>query len=192
MSPVKLAAARVLHPLDQGELDSLCGLYAIINAFRLAKHPHAPLSDAAVERLFARGIQWLDAQGTLGKALNSGMSQRTWRALAAHLSSHFTRPGRPQLLLQPLLTDRATSTPTAFARIAAVIERQSPVLALIYEDYFHFTVISGVSDTRVSLFDSYGYHWVERRSCSFRRASPPTRHRFAPNALLAVQLRSTS
>lgn len=184
---MKLAAADMLYPLQQGELDGLCGLYAIINAMRLAVCFHQPLTDAQTDKLFAAGVTWLDRRSLLAAVVRSGMSQRVWRELMAYLATRLPKDMSRAVGFQPLIkTGAATSLTTAYQHVFAALERGWPVLALISDSYDHFTVINGVTATRLLLFDSYGYHWLNRQSCTLTRGTG-ARHRLAPGAFIAVQ-----
>ena len=184
---VKLAAANMLNPLQQGELDGLCGLYAIVNALRLAVFPGHSLTDAQTYELFAAGVSWLDGRGLLASVVQSGMSQRVWRELMVHVTTELPNTLRGAISFQRLIkAGNAASLTMAYARITAACERGCPVLALVYDSYDHFTVISGTTASRLVLFDSYGFHWLNRQSCSLVRGTA-ARHRLAPRALIAVQ-----
>lgn len=189
---MKLAAANILYPLQQGELDGLCGLYAIVNAMRLAVHSHQPLTDAQTDKLFAAGVTWLDKRTLLATVVRSGMSQRVWRELMAHLATKLPNDMSRAISFQPLIkTGAATTLTTAYERVFTAIERGWPVLALIYDSYDHFTVINGATAARLLLFDSYGYHWLNRQSCALTRGTG-ARHRLAPRAFIAVQFNTAT
>lgn len=183
---MRLAAAAQLQPLAQGELDGLCGLYSVINAVRLALQPYAPVSERQTERMFRIGADWLAAHALLDDAVSWGMAQGPWRRMAAAVLASASRRGL-QLSLQPLLRD-GRQRDAAFASIAAAIAQQQPVLVMLHEQLHHFTVISGIGPARLTLFDSAGYRYLARHTCSFRRLPTPTRHRIAPRALLALRV----
>ena len=48
--------------------------------------------------------------------------------------------------------------------LAGRIAMGSAVIACLEKTYWHYTVVSGVSASRVYLFDSDGLHWIEHRS----------------------------
>ena len=82
----KLEGLLQLAPYAQGELDSLCGLYSIINAIRLVLYPVAPVSAVKSRKLFETGIEFLQQNGSLDPALINGINIRRWKLLAALLA----------------------------------------------------------------------------------------------------------
>ena len=61
--------ASSLPPFQQGGLDSLCGLYSIVNAERFINHS----SDEETQQLFDDLIHFLSRRGLLGKLLIGGV-----------------------------------------------------------------------------------------------------------------------
>ena len=56
-------------PFQQGGLDSLCGLYSIVNAERYINHS----SDEETQQLFDHLVKYLSRRGLLGKFLVGGI-----------------------------------------------------------------------------------------------------------------------
>ena len=73
------SAARTLRPLQQGSLDSMCGLYAVINAVQLALYPHRRLTRPELLQLFGAGLDALRRSRSLSTVLVTGMPPPLWR-----------------------------------------------------------------------------------------------------------------
>lgn len=58
-----------MQPFEQGALDSLCGIYSIVNAERMVNNT----SEKSSEALFAKIVRYLDEKEMLGKILTTGM-----------------------------------------------------------------------------------------------------------------------
>jgi hypothetical protein len=71
----------------------------------------------------------------------------------------------------------------AWGAIGSAIEQQYPTLLLLRGVYDHFTVASGLTTNRLVLFDSYGFQWVNRTSCSIGATRPRKRHQIAPASI---------
>jgi hypothetical protein len=62
----------------------------------------------------------------------------------------------------------------------------APVIFELRKTYHHYTVIAGLSPSRVLLFDSDGLRWVERRALAMTPNCNHRRHYAPPASLLAV------
>jgi hypothetical protein len=153
-------------PLVQGELDGLCGIYSIINSliwglYRLQVTGHRPrqqsrpLGERETEQLFLSLIARLTRKhGT--RSIVDGISSlelaRLLRHSAAWLSTKrdlrltFTRPfyRHPRATMRQVC--RALSNHLADAGTATIIGLEWPLR--------HWTVVSGVTPTRLYLLDS--------------------------------------
>lgn len=79
---------RHIAPPYQGEHVGLSGLYALVNAFRLALARHRPLGDEETRLLLAAGIRFIDTHGQLRHILTGGIRLTLWRRLAEALREH--------------------------------------------------------------------------------------------------------
>ena len=185
--PLLLEAARSIEPYYHGQLDGLCGLYAVINALRLvALGYRAPLTTDGVEALFRTGAAWLDAKQSLCDAVGQGIGWRRWLKLVFMLSAAAGRDIGGEIFLQLPFKGVQDLTPGFFVCVAreAVRDRKA-VLVLLRGRYNHFTVICGVSETRLRLFDSHGYRWINIKSFGPGAGGQPARHQVhIPSVLL--------
>ena len=179
-----VATAAHLHPYAQGRLDGLCGVYAIINAVRLAAPLDHQLEHGACEQLFRQAVSLIDPLYLLRTSLVWGFTRQRWQALLNRLSRLPIAGGRA------IVITRLTGPSVASLHellIERAIRAHRPVLGLLRGTYDHFTVVSGYTPTRLILFDSWGYHWVERRSCGVGRATP-CRHRIAVKSVQTLEV----
>ena len=147
----KLEGLLQLAPYAQGELDSLCGLYSIINAIRLVLYPVAPVSSAKSRSLFEAGIGFLRQNGSLDPALVNGINIRRWKLLAALLAE---QASTPKWSVAVETTKHRTPARAIMRYIDDSLETGSPVLLHLGRRHQHYTVISGVTQHSILLFDS--------------------------------------
>ena len=159
----QLDAAREAEPIEQGTLDHLCGLYAVINVMRLTM-PKMPKRDS---KLFEAGVRYLDDREWLSIVLTEGMPIRLFSGLGRHLMK---RQGLEIARIAP-----AKRYPPEEAIMRAIVSGR-PVLASIDPPLDHYSVIYGYTPTRWLLFDSYGYKWLSRELCTWSQAKR-ARHR---------------
>jgi len=174
-----LAAAKQIDPYIQGDLDNLCGLYSAVNALRLiAEGRGQRLSELNSQKLFRHGASFLEQQSKLSAAVRFGLSWRLWVKLVGDLTTKAGRMlGGDVLLQQPFTGMDGLNQLIFIANVRAVLRDRKAVLILLRGEYEHFTVISGLTTTRLRLFDSYGYHWVTLASCATMGKVGATRHR---------------
>lgn len=72
MGRVKRDGAQHGAPYRQSDLDSLCGLYATVNALRVALAPTRALKRREAQELFVAGLAYLNRASTLHKFSAAG------------------------------------------------------------------------------------------------------------------------
>ena len=159
-------SATQIEPYQQGRLDSLCGLYALINAARLIYADAAPLTGQSCKRLFADGIDFLTAKKGSKDAAYWGMSVGRQRKLAKALLAGTALEGRPKLHLGPALPPMTKVDDLDFA-IGGALARRAVLLVCLHGRVSHHSVIVGHSPDRVLLFDSDGMQFIRKGSIRF-------------------------
>ena len=159
MLPLERRASKPLQPFVQGDFDSLCGLYSIVNAIRLAALPLRPLTSRQATGLFNSGIAYLQERRLLHRVIASGMQTRLWISLARRLCHHAEGPSLVFECVLPPYHGKPIQLAEAQRWIEQSLTSQAPVLILL-ERQDHFSVISGLSEKRLHLFDSWSYRYV--------------------------------
>lgn len=184
----RLKAAKALDPYSQGELDMLCGLYAAVNGLRLAAvERKTRLTADQCQTLFRHGATFLNEQAKLSAAVRYGLRVKLWSRLVVELTSKAT-----QLLSIPIVAYRSLAPlPDATFELMLDVTRQAirdrqPVLVLLKGEYEHFTVICGITATRLNLFDSCHYRFVSISSCSLADDVSTSRHRLHAGSLTVL------
>lgn len=175
-----------LEPLLQGELDGLCGLYSVLNAFRLAAAAWPPLSKAQINKLYILGAEYLDERGKLCGAVSGSMGTRTWIGLAKHLGHTFEREfGRQVKIEKPFLSDKRLKRADFILSLEGKLAAGSPLLILLQGKHWHYTVLAGYSPTRFRLFDSAGHRFLAKSHCGPSAAWP---HHLEPRWVMTLRL----
>ena len=182
---VEIGARHRIEPLAQGELDSLCSLYAVINAFRLACHSSEPMAANQSKKLFALGIEYLQRKRGLEEALTIGLYTRRRLALARYLADVASSPHRKFIVER---ADPDLSTAEAIFRwISDSIFDGCPVLISLMGSLNHLSVAAGITDKLILLFDSGGLRHVRKSSCGVRGGW----HQIAANGVMKIAVRSS-
>jgi len=156
-------------PLQQGDLDSLCGVYATINALSLATKDHGWPDKSAdpivkAERLFVHLVERivLATDGNLFRATTEGLDPPdvVW---LVDIAENYWNDGRRgfrtsanRLAFPPVKNEKMPN----FYVIMNHLKKGGQVI-LAYgqgKDIEHYTVVLDVSDAgrTINLFDSYG------------------------------------
>lgn len=186
MDRYTLPAVDALEPLQQGSLDSLCGLYSIINGIRLVLHPDRVLSDEEQSQLFRSGLGFYRQDRNLAKLLNWGMSEKAWFELSAKMLA-FTTWFTGITLRQTLLLDGMAPRQRmkTFQAIRRELRRDSPILVALRGQHNHYSVIVGYRPTRFILFDSTALRWVRIHSLGLQSRGGEHRHILTKHGVVA-------
>lgn len=178
-----------MAPLRQGDLDSLCGLYAAINAIRLALAKTRLLTSRELRQSFGRGVALLSVRHQLTCSLLVGCEAHDWPALVDAVTGQAARmTGVPLICARPLSQTEQPGLPNVFGVIEDAIGRGQPVLVTLGGWYDHHTVISGYSAFSLQLFDSANLRRLARGSCRVDDDMARGRHILRPRSLTVLAL----
>lgn len=160
----------MMKPWRQGDLDKLCGAYAVINAIRNAA-PGTGLTIPESQDLLAAVITALDQRHGTAHALGNGitipMLKEAQRAAALWLADNC------QLALRtrwPFAKSRRGIS-TVLAHIEThLAEPNTSVIVALSGAEDHWTVIQRVDQRSLKLFDSGTHHFLWRRSIGGKTA----------------------
>ena len=144
-----------MTPLRQGDLDSLCGLYCVVNAVRMATMPTTKIGERKSKDLINHiaydlgdGFPLIFDEG-LNNLKPLLRSARKWLYQSYGNRLHVQRPFRRRS--PPLPEDLATTIITHMA---------APHTAVIVCNPAHWSVIERVTPKQVILFDSSCRHFM--------------------------------
>jgi hypothetical protein len=188
-----ISAARQLTPSWQGKYDSFCSIYAIINGLRLVLAPIAPLADEECERLFRFGVRLLAERDELVACAQDGLELPSYQIVAHAMANHVGQHSRALVGVEQLFaSDDGVSLVDLVDATKTAIGRHKVVLVSLAGTYDHYTVVCGYSPTRLRLFDSYGYAWINIAACDVATSSAAARDRIDAASLLAFSAASTA
>ena len=142
---IEITARHQITPYTQGKLDGLCGLYAAINAIRLALHNHGGLSEPHAKQLFGIGLTHLDRTHQLKERVISGVSNMCARHLVTRLIKHAgITSGMHDVQIMVERPDMASikQIHDIFDWIDEGLSQSKPVLVALYGALNHYSVIA--------------------------------------------------
>jgi hypothetical protein len=140
--------AATLTPFRQGQFDTLCALYAALNAVQLLR----PTSPPRAQAVFNKAIAHLRTHHRRLNPVTQGLSCRHMHQLVEYVVTTAST-GRVKLK-----TELPGSTPLG-DWIEHRLTNGGPVIACLIPRA-HFTVITAISRAGPTLFDSQGMSWV--------------------------------
>jgi hypothetical protein len=159
----------MLVPFEQGKLDSLCGLYGIVNAER--KINNSTTEESQV--LFNQIIKYLERKKLLGSMLVDGM-------LLKHVKPILTGVVKERVRHQRLVFAGVHNPDlTTFWEETSAFLNSNPkraVLLCLTGYYEHWTVIREITDRQMQLFDSDAWRYINRSNCTTTTTTARRRH----------------
>jgi hypothetical protein len=163
-----------LTPFQQGGLDSLCGLYSIINAERIINHS----SDEETQQLFDDLIHYLSRRGLLTKFLIGGIIHTEMLVILNKVVGK-------KRISNVEIPWRGVQNPdlTAFWKSIQYFLDGTPGRAVIlglqgYHD--HWTVIESITNRSIKLYDSALIQRLPRSSCTTAYGTWKRKHLLLP------------
>lgn len=177
---------RSARPFRQGELDGLCGVYAVINATRLLC---PEIDHADVAALFQTLIRALSRRRIrLTDAVALGLNIRTVRALALVACEYINGElGIRMKTRRPHKPRHACRMHRFWRTLQAELGKGNVVIVGLSGHLAHWTVAYRITDKSVRLADSDGLKVLLRSRCTLR----PTRrlYQFWPDEIIILSRR---
>lgn len=166
--------ASSLPPFQQGGLDSLCGLYSIVNAERFINHS----SDEDTQQLFDDLIHYLSRRGLLGKLLIRGVIH-TQMLLILDKVVGKERISNVQIPWRGVPNPDLTTFWNSMQNFLDGTPSRAIILGLQgFHD--HWTVIETISNRSINLYDSALIKRLPRSSCTTVYATWKRKHLLFP------------
>jgi hypothetical protein len=147
-----------IRPYRQGDMDGLCGLYAVINAVRLVAAPHRRLDDDACDELFAKLVGVLARHDQLRQAVSSGLARDDVARLLEGAQRWLDRTCDLQMTVnRPAKGSRRLAGKASLGRLTEHLDQLG--VAIVDADG-HWTVARGTEGLRLVVLDSSGQRYV--------------------------------
>ena len=163
-----------LPPFQQGGLDSLCGLYSIINAERFINHS----SDEETQKLFDSLIHYLARRGLLTKFLISGIIHTEMLVILKKVVGK-KRISNVQIPFRGVYNPDLTTFWKSMQSFLDGTPGRAIILGLQgYHD--HWTVIEKITNRSILLYDSSLIKRLPRSRCTTVYATWQRKHLLLP------------
>jgi len=161
-------------PFQQGGLDSLCGLYSIVNAERYINRS----SDEETQELFDHLVKYLSRRGLLGKFLVGGILHHQMLMILEKVVGS-KRISSVQIPWRGLPNPDLTTFWRSMQKFLDGTPGRSIILGLDgYHD--HWTVIESITNRSLTLYDSALIKRLPRSACTTTYAAGKRQHILLP------------
>ncbi|KJS39402.1 MAG: hypothetical protein VR70_08185 [Rhodospirillaceae bacterium BRH_c57] len=178
------------HGFQQGQLDSLCAVYAVVNA---AHHVATGLAAVAIRprALFRRLVGQLDDAGLLGSALVDGLDHEQLPPLLATTRHWALDHWDVQLRVhRPFQIDAEVAPLQVLDSLHDHLARPHSVAIVAVEGGLdHWTCVRAAQGRRLMLLDSDGLHYFNERTFRLYRRPDGCGRRPLPASLHLVRAR---
>jgi hypothetical protein len=172
MSPDKMLPS--FPPFQQGGLDSLCGLYSVINAERFINHS----TDKESQKLFDSLIHYLARNGLLTKFLIGGISHTEMLVILKKVVGK-RRISNVQIPYRGVLNPDLNRFWKSMQRFLDGTPGRAIILGIQgYHD--HWTVIEKITNRSILLYDSSLIKRLPRSNCTTVYATWKRKHLLLP------------
>ena len=160
-----------LVPFRQGDLDGLCGVYAIVNAMR-ALHPR--LGRAGAEALFSALVHKLLPSRQRDAPICTGLSTRDLRTLIGVARRHLRDRHGVDIQCVGLgriagQRGRVRQVPWLWSALTRQFENGAVAIVGLGARHNHWTVVVAVTSRTLWLADSGGMQAIRRSACERER-----------------------
>jgi hypothetical protein len=155
---------KITVPYEQGALDSLCGVYSLINAMRILIKD---LNYTEAERVFRRILQYVESKKRLSSVMTGGIGDRDVFNIARTVLH-----AKYNISIKRLYgDDQRPSVSKIVAKMAKLLRDENVAIIISIEavDYEHWSVIKSLSAKEIQLCDSAGTKRVQLSKCTTKR-----------------------
>lgn len=161
-------------PYRQGQLDGLCGVYALINAVNLLC---GPLNERQARALFLDILSFLESRGPLAKRCVHGIVIHDIAAILKHVIC----VRYPIIRSKPFHKRPFVARDVYLETLQDFLTQQwTIVFSGIDGQFNHWTLISGITDKSIHLYDSDQMHFLLKSCCSTMHEQSLKRHWLLP------------
>jgi hypothetical protein len=167
-----------MKPFRQGDLDSTCGLYALVNSIRLAAEPFSHFSRADCWQLYHSLVNVCDHHflGGFALVMSEGMGIRQIKTLLRHADFWLISNKQLTLTWSKPYTSRQKPDPQEYrCLLQDHLERGGSAILGIGWWEEHWTVLHKLTDKSIMLADSGELHrlsWASLPGFESEKTSP--------------------
>jgi hypothetical protein len=161
----KPTSKRRVKPYAQGDLDSMCGIYAIINAFRaLCRKITWDIST----QLFQRLVSCLKRHAKQAHLpIIFGIGQSLMRKLLGEAQRYLRKRPNIEFAIEPKGRQlKSKSLAAAWRRLSAIVDDMTVVILPLSGRWDHWTVLYDINARKIRLADSSHRRELTRPQCT--------------------------
>jgi hypothetical protein len=160
---------RRVKPYAQGDLDAMCGIYAIINALRAICRE---MTEEFSRRLFRRLVSRLNRHATHALfVIIFGAGRSLLRKLLSEAQSYVKKRLKIELAIEPKGRElKSKSLEAAWQRLSAIVDETTVLILPLGGRCDHWTVLYDITPRKIRLVDSSHRRELIRSRCTLGAA----------------------
>lgn len=171
-------------PYRQGQLDGLCGVYAMVNAVDVLC---GPISKRHAKALFLDILRFLESRGPLAERCTQGIVIHDMAAILNYVVCQ----QYPIQRSKPFHHRPHVDKQQYLATLAQFLQQPQTIVFAGLEGYLnHWTLIEGITDKTLKTYDSDGIRFLLQRSCSMLHDDEPKLHWLMPTHTYLLKRKS--
>ena len=180
----KPPSKRRVKPYAQGDLDSMCGIYAIINAFRaLCREVTWEISTHMFQHLVSC-LNRHAKQALFPIIFGTGTS--LMRKLLGEAQSYLKKRLKIELAIEPKGHElKSKSLEAAWERLSAIVDETTVLILPLSGRWDHWTVLYDINVRKIRLVDSSHRRELTRSRCTL--GSAKTRYCLELSGTIAIR-----
>jgi hypothetical protein len=178
---------KILVPYEQGALDSLCGVYSLINAMRILIKD---LNYTEAELVFQRILRYVESKKRLSSVITGGIGDRDVFNIARTVLH-----AKYNISIKRLYgDDQRPPVSKVVAKMGKLIQHENIAIIISIEavDYEHWSVIKSLSAKEIQLCDSSGTRRVQLSKCTTKRMTQSRPVFLDPSSIFCLTLNRRS
>ena len=159
-----------MKPYQQGNLDGLCGAYAVINAVRLISNK---LNTEECQEILLTILRFQIKRRKSVYFMIHGLN----RTKITTILKQIIRPGFDITYTTPFSKRQNLYLSELYESLFVYLNgdcKRCAIICFETKSYGHWTVVESITANRLNLFDSMGRHFINRKHCTTTEITPHT------------------
>ena len=168
-----------IKPYQQGSLDGYCGMYCMVN---IVHYIDGPISTDNALHLLSKLLAEMHVKVSVDRRLTDGVSHTEIIYMLRLLKRSYP------IRFKKAFPKKRKVTLQEYWSVLSEFIHQTGGLALICAEGYHdhWTLVRGITNRSLLLFDSDGMGWLPRKHCTTGEILPNRRHYISPYHTLLI------
>ncbi len=165
-----------LKPYTQGDFDSLCGVYAVLNAIKLCLKNEDVKIKSLSNSIFKKIISQLHKRRKCAEAVSIGSDTPDLARYIKYANMVLEKKGYSLVAIKFFSNKNLNMKQFLSSSKVLLKQKMSGIILLIDGVYDHWTVLNKITENKMFFFDSFGISHFKIKNISSSEDSVKSRH----------------